>query len=373
MNKYKISDIIKSKYFKYALSLMAGVILSYLGISFLKAVSPAFKLMTAMVIAVMKPLIIGLVLSYLLAPMVNFFVDKLEKNGKSHRGLAVLICLLIIFAGIGIIIFLLVSLVSRQIKSINFEDVEAFFNSFQMNLIDLNKDITSKLTEYGFDIKGVTSKVGGIVTGVAGAFSTLLFGIIFSVYFLYDGRRIKNYWLKVGRRVLPDKWIITGLDVLKDADKCFSGYIRGQAIDALIVGVLASVALTIAGIPYSIVIGAVVGFGNLIPYAGPLFGYGMVILVNIINFNPRLLVTGLIIVAVIMFIDANILNPKLLAGSVQVHPLLVVASLIAGGAIGGLLGMLLAVPVGALIKVRFEKRVFSHDKEGENNRGGVLP
>jgi predicted PurR-regulated permease PerM len=68
-----------------------------------------------------------------------------------------------------------------------------------------------------------------------------------------------------------------------------------------------------------------------------------------------MLALGLVVLQIIMMIDGNIINPRLLAGSIKVHPLLVVASLLAGGAIGGLLGMLLAVPTGAFIRMQFEK------------------
>ena len=84
-----------------------------------------------------------------------------------------------------------------------------------------------------------------------------------------------------------------------------------------------------------------------------------------------MLLIGLIIVIIIMFIDGNIINPRLLAGSVHVHPLLVVASLLAGGAIGGLIGMVVAVPCGALIKLRFDKWVdekAAADAEEERER-----
>ena len=108
--------------------------------------------------------------------------------------------------------------------------------------------------------------------------------------------------------------------------------------------------------PYAVVIGFITGFGNLIPYVGPTLGYIAVILANVINgFDLRMIIIGLVVLEIIMLIDGNILNPRLLAGAIQIHPLLVIASLLAGGAVGGILGMLLAVPVGAFIKLQFEK------------------
>jgi hypothetical protein len=95
-----------------------------------------------------------------------------------------------------------------------------------------------------------------------------------------------------------------------------------------------------------------------------------VILVNILNWNPEKLVVSLIVVFIIQTIDGNIINPKFLSNAIQIHPLLVIASLIIGGKIGGFVGMILAVPCGALVKLYFEKMIhYLHDKrqiEGPN-------
>ena len=363
MKKYGLTELINSKYFKYVLSLTAGIILAYLGVSFIKIISPACGMILDMVVAVLKPLVLGMVLSYLLSPVINFLDKKLQRKGKSHRGLAIIICLLVILFVFFILMWVIISLLTKEISNITYEDVTALLGNFNMSMEDLKNTVLNELSELGFDQSKIGSIVGGLVSGITGAASTILFGIIFAIYFMYDGKNISAYWIRIGKKVLSAEWIEKIEDVMADADKCFSGYIRGQTIDALLIGIISSIALTVVGMPYSIVIGAIIGFGNLIPYVGPIIGYGIIIVVNIIHWDPRMLVTGLIIVAVLMFIDGNVINPKLLAGTVHVHPLLVVASLIAGGAIGGLLGMLLAVPVGALIKMRFEKRIFSESNE----------
>ena len=81
-----------------------------------------------------------------------------------------------------------------------------------------------------------------------------------------------------------------------------------------------------------------------------------------------MLIIGIIIIMVIMFIDGNIINPRLLAGTINVHPLLVIASLLAGGAIGGILGMIVAVPCGAFIRLRFEKGLKLSDYAADDEK-----
>lgn len=213
------------------------------------------------------------------------------------------------------------------------------------------------MSKLGIKTSGLAGSLTNAVSNITSAASTVFFGMVFAVYFMIDGTNISRYWKRVGRRIFPAKTIRTMREWSTDADRCFSGYIRGQAIDALIVGVVASVAFVLMKMKFALVSGLIVGVGNLIPYVGPIFGYAAVILINVMSWNPKMMLIGLITLAVIMFIDGNVINPKLLAGSIKIHPLLVIASLIAGGAIGGFLGMLVAVPIGAWIKIQFDKWV----------------
>ena len=139
-------------------------------------------------------------------------------------------------------------------------------------------------------------------------------------------------------------------------------------MDAAIVGVLATIALSIAAVPYAAIVGICIGFGNLIPYFGPIVGYVATVLVCLPSMAIDKMIIGLVIIAVIMFVDGNIINPRLLSANVDVHPLLVVAALIAGGAVGGIAGMLIAVPSAALVKLQFDRYLESLEKRRETEK-----
>ena len=157
----------------------------------------------------------------------------------------------------------------------------------------------------------------------------MLFGVIFAVYFLLDKKNsIVSYWNRAFRLIFGDKAQEQFRFFMKDADNAFSGYIRGQMVDAAIVGVMASIALAVAGVPYAVLIGVCIGFGNLIPYFGAVVGYAAVVIVCLPSGNFAKMIIGLAIIAVIMFVDGNIINPRLLSENVDVHPLLVVAALL---------------------------------------------
>ena len=184
----------------------------------------------------------------------------------------------------------------------------------------------------------------------------MLFAIIFSVYFLYDDS-IATYWSGVVDAFSSAETRAKIAAFAVDADRVFSGYIRGQSMDALLVGVMVSIAMLIARIPYALVIGILTGIGNLVPYVGPVVGFGSLIIVSLAEGSISKLIIGAVILAAVMFIDGNVINPKMLSSNVEVHPVLVIVALIAGGNIGGVVGMLVAVPVAALLKLQFEKYV----------------
>jgi predicted PurR-regulated permease PerM len=168
---------------------------------------------------------------------------------------------------------------------------------------------------------------------------------------------IKVFIKKVGTALLNPKWNKKVARLLADADSVFSGYIRGQLSDAVVMMILISLSLSIIGVKFAVLIGIFAGIANLIPYCGPFVAYFSTIIVCIVNGQYTELFIAVIVLFIIQAIDGNIIAPKLLSKSIQIHPVLVIISLIFGSAIGGLLGMLLAVPVGALIKLLFVRYI----------------
>ena len=141
----------------------------------------------------------------------------------------------------------------------------------------------------------------------------------------------------------------------------FAGYLRGQIIDGMIMAVLVSVSLSILQVRYAVVIGVLTGFGNLIPYVGPFIAYGLTSLVCLLYSDLTKLPPALIALFVIQTLDGNVINPRLLSKNIDVHPLVVIISLIIGGSLGGFLGIFLAAPVASLIKLELDK--FMEKKE----------
>lgn len=332
-------------------------------------------------VKVIKPIIVGFVLAYLFEPVVAFFQRRLEKR-KRYKGKArkarfhsvIITVLLVIIAAAGLISILVYS-ITNQIRLANMEDIfylaqtyvqyfTDFVSSIGETLKDLNFEtqefqsmitsITSHLTEW---ITNTVNSTAGSITNITGVVTTLVFSIIIGIWFLIDGGMMTNYLNKVMYALVSQKTNQRVHNFLHDADEVFSGYIRGQLMDALVMMCLISISLSLVGVKFAIVIGVIAGFGNLVPYLGPFIAYACTGIICLINGEFSKLVIGIIVLVIIQGIDGNFIGPKLLSKSIEVHPLLVIISLIFGSAIGGFLGMLLAVPVGALIKLLFVRYI----------------
>ena len=314
-----------------------------------------------LIAAVGEPFVYGLLMCYLLLPMVRKITVWLASRGifpnsiatRLHIavGLTVIALLLVVL----VVVFLLVLVITRSVDSVNLATIKALLTSAEGDIVKLLEVVRETARELGFISEDNSTTLMGTIGDVTNVFTTVVFSVVFGVYFLLDGARVFQYAKRVfvalfGEYLGPDLTVF-----LKDADDAFSGYIRGQFVDALIVGVITSLSLTLLGVPYGPIIGLLTGIGNLIPYVGGPVGYVTTILVCLAEGNIGKLIAGVVALSVIMFLDANILNPRLLSNAVEVHPLVVVIALIAGSAIGGLAGMLIAVPTAAFLKVQLER------------------
>lgn len=331
----------------------------------------------ALMSSILKPLIYGGILCYLLSPVVGRIEELIGRAGvskKLSRTLGVILSLLAVIAAILLILGFISAIVYRNVKDISIghliEQIRNMLESIQLDISKLTETLTDKITELGIPIGKIGGTITTVFSSVKDSVTTALFAVIFSVYFLLDGKNIAGYW-KRALRIIAGKKTNDRLKVLADdADRVFSGYMRGQFIDALIVGVLSSVVLTIAGIPYGAVVGLLMGIGNLIPYVGVLIGYLSLVLVCLLDGSINKLIIGAICLVVIMFIDSQLINPRLLSSNVQVHPLLVVAALIGGGALSGFVGMLIAVPAAAFIKIQFDRYLERKSKAAREEKDG---
>ncbi len=333
--------------------------------------------------SLISPFIVGLAIVYLLNPIVNQIekilykslgiIFKKKKDRMSFRGLSVLITYLIVAGCIFLILSVIISSVANEIKLADTDSLKNIALSLLSSGKEFIKGIASKLEQFGIKsaniseyqqklLDWINSSTTDIATGafsfvsnVGNAISKFLIAMVLSIYVLIDLDNLKKYWQKAAAALLRNRSYGALSTFLKDADDCFSGYIKGQFLDACVMAVLVSVGLSIVNVKYSVLIGILTGIGNLIPYVGPIFAYGGTILACVVDGDFKKMLIGLIVVLVIQGLDGNFINPKLLSNSISVNPILVIIALLIGASTGGLMGMLVAVPVAALVKKEFDR------------------
>ena len=320
-----------------------------------------------LVLAVVNPLIVGIGLAYLFSPLVQKCENGILRNIKKpglRRGLSVAMTLGAVVLFLLVLVGLLITTVTRSVTMIHPEQYIEYFKSLGEQMSQFAEMIENKLEEMSINVGTIGGYLSSILASVKDVASALLFSLIFAIYFLMDSG-IKKYWGDILILFTKEKTREHLLELAKDADHVFAGYIRGQVIDAMLVGTLTAAALTLAGVPYGAVVGLLTGLGNLIPYIGPLVGFGSLIIVCLMGQSLLHLALGGVILAVVMFVDGNIINPRLLSANVEVHPVLVIVALLAGGQIGGVVGMLVSVPCAAFLKLQFDKYVEKKRREQE--------
>lgn len=326
-----------------------------------------------------KPIVYGFVLAYLTEPMVVFFELRyrncrwFQKKEKSCRKYAVITVFLILLFAITGMISLLVFSITDQFRLANLDDLLFLCNTFLKNINDFlaafreqleHLNIASvELRNYlqsisGYMMRLFRSFADGTVASISNLSSyltTFFFAVIICIYFLLDGKLIKRYWNRIATAIFSKKYYRMGQYFLQEADQVFSGYIRGQLLDALLMMLLIGLLLSFLGVKFSILIGIFSGIGNLIPYCGPFIAYVGTVLVCLLYGQYKKMIVALIGLFILQTVDGNIIGPRLLSKNIQIHPLLVIVSLIFGSALSGFIGMIVAVPIGALGKRLFDQ------------------
>ena len=316
------------------------------------------------------PIIIGFVIAYVLNILMCFYerhyFPKLKNKNfikKSKRPVCMIGAIITMIGIVTLIVILvvpeLISCVTFLVSEIPPLIVETLETEWVQKSIPVN--ILSSLSHVDWMsyvsqiiktlVEGIGSAVDVVisaVTGVVSAVITLVLSIIFSVYFLSGRDRINSQLNRVMKSYLSEK--VTGriTYTVSVIDDSFHRYIVGQCTEAVILGVLCTLGMFLFRFPYAPMIGALVGFTALIPVAGAYIGAG-VGAVMILTESPLKALLFLVFILVLQQLEGNIIYPKVVGDSVGLPAIWVLAAVTVGGALGGILGMLIGVPVVAAI------------------------
>jgi predicted PurR-regulated permease PerM len=195
--------------------------------------------------------------------------------------------------------------------------------------------------------------ITGATTIISTTFQVFLI-LLASAYFLYDFPR----FIASFRRIVPTRWRPLYNDISQKTDRAVGGYLRGQLLITILLGIFVFIGLSIVGIPLALAISFLAAIFNLIPYLGPIIGTVPAVILGF-TVSPWAAFWAVVVFVIANQIEANILAPWILSRSTNLHPVTVLISLLIGAGLLGLLGALLAVPIAALLKVILEDYLFN--------------
>lgn len=317
------------------------------------------------------PFIMGLLFAYILNPLVN----KIENKLKVKRNYAIALTYMFIFT---VLIFGMLFVVPRLYQSCTelINEIPYYITSIQewFNNLLGKEEIDNIINMIGLQGKELSnilvnsfSKMGSILDGsfvfiknVSTWTVSIVLGFLLSIYVLIDLDNFKRESKKVIYIVLKKEKAEKFFEFVKLYDNMICTYVGIKAIDSLIIGVIAFIALHLVGAKYATIIALVVGCTNMIPYFGPMIGEAIGFLLNVFASPTKGIIVFLCLFATQMF-DAWYLDPKLVGGKVGVKPFFIILAIMIGGGFFGAIGMLLASPTMAVIKHYYVIWVEKHE------------
>lgn len=309
------------------------------------------------------PFLIGLILAYLLLPLVRW-IEKLQPVSEAQRGRARLLAVIAVYLMALILVLLIVGFVFPVV----FRQVSKFFELLPTMVEQAQEAFTTWAAEYQARVPPevqarIEESVGRVVQTLADAaqqavvrtilvvsqtFSVLVGLAIIPVWLFYvlkDQHKAKGWFLQL----LPQGAQSDAEAILGIVDRVLSSYVRAQLLLGLVVGLMIFIGLTVMGVNFALVLGIIAGVTELIPILGPILGAIPAILVTLAN-SPDQVVWVVLLYVVVQQVENNFLVPRVQSSAVQIHPAIIMTLIILASEVAGFWGMLVIVPLAAVCR-----------------------
>lgn len=332
---------------------------------------------------ILKPFLYGAVIAYLLAPLCNKIEEKLfqtfpKANRKAKRFIcfiAIVISLCVALAIVWMVIMLIIPQVWESVMKIiemvpqkltlvnnwvehmleNQPELQAYFEEFSnqaeshINSL-LNVDTIQK-------VQSIINSLSVQVFSVLGVLKNISLGFLISAYLLGSRKLFGAQAGLILHGVFSDKWARIIEEEIRYTDKMFNGFLVGKIIDSAIIGLLCFAGLSFMGFEAPAFIGVIIGITNIIPFFGPFIGAipcGLLLLLE----NPMHCLYFIIFIFVLQQLDGNVIGPKILGNTTGVSSFWVLFSILLFGGMWGVVGMIIGVPLFAVIYDIIRKLVY---------------
>jgi len=298
------------------------------------------------------PFFIAIIISYILHPIVT----SLHEKGVP-RSIAVLLIYVLFFGSIAIIAINVFPLLVTQIKDFS-EHIPKMIKTFEGWLDGIRHDHSNPIPDSvqdGLDaaLEGMEKKAAGGVTyifqwigNIIGILVTIALTPFVAFYILKDYQLIE----KTMMTFVPKKKRREMIRLAREIDEALGNYIRGQLLVCAVVGILAYIGYLVVGLPYALLLAFIVAITNIIPYLGPFIGAAPSIVVGL-SISWKMAISVIVVNLIVQIMEGNVVSPQIVGRRLHIHPLMIIFALLVGGELGGILGLILAVPIFAVLKV----------------------
>ncbi|MCM1133647.1 MAG: AI-2E family transporter [Ruminococcus flavefaciens] len=324
------------------------------------------------VCSVTAPIIWGLIIAYLLNPIMMWTerqlgkIDKKKKiRPKLSRVISVIITMVIFLAMLSALCAIIIPQVTDSIQGI-INNIGTYVNNFEKWISEIlakYPEILSKIysqienfettimdtvNRIAPEISDIMKKVTDSALSFIIAIKDFIIGIIVAIYFLMDKEHFQAQLKKIICALLPQRASSGFLRVCTQVNTSISGFVSGKIVDSIIIGCLCFICMTIMKLDFAVLISVLVGITNIIPFFGPFIGAIPSALLLLVS-SPKQVIPFLILILVIQQLDGNIIGPKILGQSIGISAFWVLFSILVGGGLFGFAGMILGVPIFAVI------------------------
>lgn len=306
---------------------------------------------------ILAPLFLAVVAIVILNPMVSWLQDR-----GVPRLMGTIAAFLAFFAGAALLVLLLLPQVADQ--------AEGFIEEFPALYDDSASDLENLLESIGFDnvtiwsydrivdylndpdnrdaiISVVVDQLGGVTAGIFEFILVFLIGPVLAFYFLIDLPNVQHRLLGV----FPERRRAEAAHVGNQLNAALGGFLRGQLLVALIVGIMLSIGYRIIGLDFYLLIGLIGGVLNIVPFLGPWVGGTLGVIIAITTADLQTALWAVVVAVVVQQIDNNFVSPTVLRATVRLHPAVTLLVLVLAGALAGVWGVIIAVPLAAAVRI----------------------
>lgn len=341
------------------------------------------------IISAFEPFFWAFVIAYILnlpAMRIKRFLDGINSGkvgflGKHSHGISIAIVYIV---ATGVVFWGLYYLLPKMYASIvNLLSALPGYINAVVEWIYQNESIDNVAVENAINgmVDGINRYIGsldlsqfskyaeGVVNVTSGVFSVVV-AIIASVYMLLDKDNIKSSFVKVSTLFMKDESKLEFLSHTRDVNEIFTNYIYARLICCVIMAIATTIVLSLLKIEYALILGLFIGAMDMIPYFGSIIATVVAIFVAFITNGPTTGITTGIILLIMQQIDGNILGPKVMGNSLEIKPLWVIVAVTVGGSLFGFVGMLISVPVVAVLRILFLELLKMYEEQKEKKNEG---